>query len=77
MRKIIYSTLFFAGCVAWALFMLYVFGFFLYLASPNQPVPLPDIAYLPKKFFLLIPLVSFYRKKEVQEVIDFLEKILP
>jgi len=78
MRKVysfIYSSLFFAGCIASFLFILYVIGFIFYLNHLNQP--LPAIAHVPKKIFLFIPFVYLYKKKEVQEVIEKLEKILP
>jgi len=75
LKKLIYSGLFFAGCIASVLFVLYVIGFFLFLAHPEQS--LPGIAFIPKEVFILSPLVLFYRKKEVQEIVEFLEKILP
>ena len=75
MKKMIYSSLFFLGCISFFLLVLYVVGFILYLNHLDQPFP--AIAYVPKKIFLLTPLVVLYHKKEVQEVLNFLEKILP
>ena len=74
MKKYFYSSLFFIGCLASVLFMLYVIGFFLYLFHPHQSPP--GIAFIPKEIFILTPLIIFYRKKEVQEVIELLEKFL-
>ncbi|MCD6412432.1 hypothetical protein J7K91_02010, partial [bacterium] len=66
MRKWLYSSLFFAGCIASVLFLIYLLSFILYLNHLDQP--LPAIAFIPKEIFLFIPFICFYAYFEVLSV---------
>jgi len=71
----IYFTLFLLGCISALSLSLYILGFILYLNHLDQAPP--AIAFIPKEIFFFIPFVHFYKKKEVQEMIEKIEKILP
>jgi hypothetical protein len=71
MKKLILVFLFLAGMIATVLLGLYVIAYV--FGESDYP---GGIAFVPKWIFLFSPLVCLWWKKEVQEFLDSLQKIL-